>query len=759
MRSGRDAGGLGALAEAFEAGSAAGLGDGELLDRFLGPSGPAREAAVAALVARHSALVWRACRAMTSNDADAADAFQATFLILLRRAGGIRRRESVAGWLGGVARRVGANARVASARRRAREREAAARSSVETHPAANVDRAELAEVVRAELTRLPDRDRAVILACDLDGLTETEAACRLGCPVGTVRSRLHRARARLRRRFAARGLDPTAALGLLPTLPSGPVPAGLLARTAALAGRCGGGAPGWASACPVAVATLIRRSGRSLPMLSIFATGTLLVALAGLTPGLMTATGPAAAPVPHQDPAPPPPAAPPQPSPTLPAPAPAAPAAVQVAEAKARDMGERFRKLKFAYDRARLEASNAGKAGKTRFEQYQIRDPLQPDETQYARDMIALALLDPKSTVARDAAAWVMDKTWMSEAGAYGAEYEAAVNILIGHHADDPEAVRVGLQLDKIINRHRDAFLEGCYANAEGHESRGLARLAYAQYLENKLGFVGGAHNYPKRNVINYETYNAEGKLVPVSEPEPNVNFAYDVSLRWIDPEAMRAEAVRLYREVIADYADVRYVDRQMRRIAEELANPVRPDGSTLGLVERSMAEDMLRSKTTLADVARTRLGRVTTLEVGREAPEVEGVDVATGRPFKLTDHRGRDVLLVFWGDIENKTFLQLLKDQAARPAGSGRPLAILGVISAQDRATAGQVIGREHLPWPNTFEESRPPRAMVATARIAGAYKVANLPRAVLIGADGKIIHPAISVVGLRAVLDGYAR
>ena len=626
---------------------------------------------------RHSALVWRACRSAVSNDADAADAFQATFLILLRRARAIRHRASVAGWLGGVARRVAANARANAARRQAREQVAAGWAGLMIQPAPDLDAGERESIVRDELARLSERDRAVILAIDLDGLTETEAARRLDCPVGTVRSRLHRARTRLRGHFTARGLDPNAALGLLPTGVVGPIPGWLVPRTVALAGRVGVGATSWASACPITVAVLVQRSGRSFVMLSLCSTSTILVALAGLAPGILTGPTPAQTPAAKRPADPPLQASPPAAAPPV------------GAEKRPAAMAEDFRRLKFEYDLAMLHANTQAKAGKTRFEENEIRAKFRPDEDAFARRMIDIALLDPKTEAARDAAIWVMDMTWRSDAGNYCGEYEAAVNILIIHHADDPEAIRVGLQLDQILSRRRDAFLEGCYANATGHEAMGLARLAYAQYLQHKIGFVYAAHNFPKRSEIHFDSHDAEGKLVPVTIPESNVDFAYDVGLRWIDPVALQAETVRLYREVIADYADVRYINRHMRRLEAELANPVQPDGTMLSTVDKDMMRTVVNSKTTLADVARRHLSTIEPLNVGQAAPALAGVDLITGRPFKLTDYRGRDVLLCFWSDIQNRSFIDQLKSWAAQGEGRGRPLVILGVVSAKDQEAA----------------------------------------------------------------------
>ena len=741
MRTNRSLAGSSALVALFDAGPVTGLGDGELLDRFLDVPGAGSEAAVAALVERHAALVWRACRSVVSNDADAADAFQATFLILLRRAGSIRQRTSVAGWLGGVARRVAANARVSAARRQAHE-SAAGQVCHTNQPAPDPDAGERVSIVRDELARLSARDRAVVLACDLDGLTETEAARRLDCPVGTVRSRLHRARTRLRHRFAARGLDPTAALGLLPAGAVGPVPAWLVPRTVALAARVGVGAAGWASACPVTVANLVARSGRSFLMLSLCSTSTIIVALASLAPGFLAGPTPAQTPAANRPADPPPPADPPAAAPPV------------GTEKRPAAMAEDFRRLKFEYDLAMLHANTEAKAGKTRSEENEIRSKFRPDEDAFARRMIDLALLDPKTEAARDAAIWVMDMTWRSDAGNYQGEYEAAVNILITHHADDPEAVRVGLQLDRITSRRRDAFLEGCYANATSHESKGLARLAYAQYLQHKISFVYAAHNFPKRSEIHFDSHDADGKLIPVSIPEANVDFAYDVGLRWIDPVALQAEVVRLYREVIADYADVRHVTRHMRRLEAELANQVRPDGTMLSATDRAMMRDVVNSKTTLADVARRHLSTIEPLAVGQPAPELAGVDLITGRPFKLADYRGRDVLVCFWSDIQNHSFIDQLKSWSAQDKGQGRPLVVLGVVSARDQETARALVAREHLPWLNTTEGD-----LTSKEKVGQDFKIRNVPQAVLIGADGTILNPGISVVGLPGVLGRYGR
>ncbi|HEY2159607.1 MAG TPA: sigma-70 family RNA polymerase sigma factor, partial [Isosphaeraceae bacterium] len=196
------------LQSLFETGTAAGLSDRELLERFLSRHGPGAEAGFAALVERHGPMVLRVCRDVLRDSADADDAFQATFLILSRRAAAIRRRESVGPWLYGVALRVARCALRRTARRRESERRGAAmRPAAEV---AEIDRLDAAPLLHEEVRRLSEAHRAPVVLCYFEGLTHEQAAGQLGWPVGTVRSRLARARDMLRSRLIRRGLAPSA---------------------------------------------------------------------------------------------------------------------------------------------------------------------------------------------------------------------------------------------------------------------------------------------------------------------------------------------------------------------------------------------------------------------------------------------------------------------------------------------------------------------------------------------------------------------
>jgi RNA polymerase sigma factor (sigma-70 family) len=200
---------LRSLETLFRVGTIAGLPDGPLLERFLDGPDEVAEGAFAALVDRHGPMVRRVCRQVLGDPHDAEDAAQATFLVLARKARSIRRADSVASWLHGVAGRVSARARADAARRRERERLVAERGAW---------RVEDGEPPRTwpelheELGRLPEKFRLPIVLCHLEGLSHAQAAERLRCPVRTIQSRLARGRARLRSRLSRRGVGPAAAL-------------------------------------------------------------------------------------------------------------------------------------------------------------------------------------------------------------------------------------------------------------------------------------------------------------------------------------------------------------------------------------------------------------------------------------------------------------------------------------------------------------------------------------------------------------------
>jgi RNA polymerase sigma factor (sigma-70 family) len=167
-------------------------------------------AAFAALVDRHGPMVLGVCQAVLRHRHDAEDAFQATFLVLARNAGSIRRRDGLASWLHGVAYRVALKAQARRARQHALAATVPAPGPVA--PADDLSWGEVRTLLHTELAALPECFRAPLVLCYLEGLTQDEAARRLGWTTATLKGRLQRGRDRLRRRLKRRGLAP-AALG------------------------------------------------------------------------------------------------------------------------------------------------------------------------------------------------------------------------------------------------------------------------------------------------------------------------------------------------------------------------------------------------------------------------------------------------------------------------------------------------------------------------------------------------------------------
>jgi RNA polymerase sigma factor (sigma-70 family) len=165
-------------------------------------------AAFEVLVWRHGPMVWATCQRILRHQHDVEDAFQATFLALARTARSIGNRRSAGGWL----HRVAVNAAL---KLRANRVTTGLPGEVPARPGGDPDGGELAGALDEELARLPDRARAAFVLCCLEGMTSAEAARELGCPVGTVDSRLHAARARLRDRLARRGFGPGTLAGLV----------------------------------------------------------------------------------------------------------------------------------------------------------------------------------------------------------------------------------------------------------------------------------------------------------------------------------------------------------------------------------------------------------------------------------------------------------------------------------------------------------------------------------------------------------------
>jgi RNA polymerase sigma factor (sigma-70 family) len=211
--------------------------DALLLDRFVEQWD---QAAFRELVVRHGSMVLGVCRRMLRDSHAAEDAFQATFLVLARKAGSVRKRESVGPWLYGVAQRVALEARGIACRRQPQLRVDPEVKEVDDD---GLERAELHAALHEELGRLPEKYRAPLVLCYIEGLPHEAVARQLGWPLGTVRVRIARGRDQLRARLIRRGLTSASvllALGLLPKTQAA-VPLRLVEATVRAAARVAAG--------------------------------------------------------------------------------------------------------------------------------------------------------------------------------------------------------------------------------------------------------------------------------------------------------------------------------------------------------------------------------------------------------------------------------------------------------------------------------------------------------------------------------------
>ena len=202
--------------------------DGELLTLFLNSRD---DAAFAALVQRHAQMVWGVCHRLLRSHHDAEDAFQATFLVLVRKAASVVPREAVGNWLYGVAQQTAVRLRAMAAKKGGRERQMVDMPETVVEDASSNA---FLPLLDQELSCLPEKYRALVVLCDLESKTRKEVARQFGIPEGTVAGRLARARAMLAKRLARRGVTVSGGLlaaALPPSAASGSAPAALVAST------------------------------------------------------------------------------------------------------------------------------------------------------------------------------------------------------------------------------------------------------------------------------------------------------------------------------------------------------------------------------------------------------------------------------------------------------------------------------------------------------------------------------------------------
>jgi RNA polymerase sigma factor (sigma-70 family) len=280
------------LRRALHTGS--GATDGQLLERFRSQRD---EDAFELLVWRHERLVLSVCRRILNDPQDAEDAFQATFLTLVRKAGAIGRGQALASWLYQVACRIALRARAGLARRAGRERRGLDLSGLPAALGGTAEQRELGPLLDEEISRLPEKYRVPVVLCYLEGQTYDQAARRLGCPVGTLATRLAHAREQLRTRLARRGvgLGAGSLAAILCERAAAAAPGALVSATVKAAASVAAGRAAAGAVAPQ-VAAMMEGALRAMMLTKLRIAAALLLAVGLLGGGvtLLAPGGPAA---------------------------------------------------------------------------------------------------------------------------------------------------------------------------------------------------------------------------------------------------------------------------------------------------------------------------------------------------------------------------------------------------------------------------------------------------------------------------------
>lgn len=352
-----------------------------------------------------------------------------------------------------------------------------------------------------------------------------------------------------------------------------------------------------------------------------------------------------------------------------------------------------------------------------------------------SRKLIDLGLKNPKSTAARAAWCWVMD-LGKNDSGEHGAELRRAVTLLLQYHGDSSYVASQAVMMNNVASPARDILIYGLNATARSPETRGLAKLALASYLNRKLEWVTASKLRRERSTVRYATLNDKGERVYITEPEPDSQFAYWLEIQSIDPKELETTTIKLLEEVIHDYKDIPYEEGRIRDLKAALKQKEpQVRGKKLSPADVEQLQNRLKQlkSRTLAEAAQAKLDEIQNLVAGKPAPEIEGEGV-DGKKFKLSDYRGKAVLLVFWGTWCGPCMAEVPHERKIAEKYKDKPFAIIGVNCDEDRQKAAKAIETEMMGWPN-FYDGAP-----GTGAIAGRYHIRSYPTTFLIDENGII-------------------
>ncbi len=599
----------------LEAGTVAGLTDGMLLERFAARRDGAAEVAFTALVARHGPMVRQVCRRLLDDPHDAEDAFQATFLVLARKAGAIRHPNRLSGWLYGTAHRVSSKLKVDSARRRRHEARAAL---AEEGWIDDPGRREEVKAVLEEVARLPETYRAAVVLCELEGLTQDEAARSLGHSDRTLRRQLTRAHDLLRARLIRRGVVPGAAV-IATTLAPEPAAAAVSTVTADTIARAATQfvTAGSSTGLVPASSAFILAEGVIKAMFWIKWKGVVVGAGAFLALGIGAGVGAGFS------------------SPRAAARGDDVNLVQAKPDIKTTDTqlspAEQYRALLKRYNDAVKAYQEAAKGLTAQDEIAKIYERSGLSPANHAPAFVALAERYPRDPVAIDALLWVVELTFgAGDLGddPYGKAVARATTILASDHAGDSRLGPLCLQMIAYDSPNRERFLRAIAERSPTRTVKGQATLALAEYLRVKatqvelLQHPDAPENLQKMKDLLTSIFGPDALAStnpPLTDAAASLKKQRDYlaksapnylrDLLAADPTAIRRESEKYYSQAIAEFGDVPHFRIDRRPTRETLADAARRGRRPATTISYSALENSFRAAEKAANKAADAVG------------------------------------------------------------------------------------------------------------------------------------------------------
>lgn len=390
--------------------------------------------------------------------------------------------------------------------------------------------------------------------------------------------------------------------------------------------------------------------------------------------------------------------------------------AQEAGQSKSSTMTEQYQAI-LAEWRAAAQArqqvlSTARADGKTTAEAVALANAQGPGQQTFVQRFLDLAARDPQDPGARDALIWVATRGPRQLEGSI----KTATDLLARYHANDPRAARVALSFAGRANAENEALIRAFDAGASAHEAKGTATLALAQFLARKADAASFAAGKSVQPTAVFQRIDPTGRPRLEETNQRPFDDAYWAHLKAADAQALLLESEALYDRLIAEFADVPY---------EPAAARVNPNAAP--------------PPKTLGEVAEAHYS----LSVGQSAPAIEGTDL-DGQPLTLAEHRGKVVLLVFWGSWCGPCLEAFPWERAMVTRFNERPFVLLGVNCEPNADDARRAVRDHGVNWRSWLD------GPAGQGKIANRFLVRGFPSVYLIDAQGVIRRKTMGVVGL---------